>query len=159
MAEQGREQAYGAYPRMQQQPPAQQPYPYPQQAFALTPYGHPAKTRSAGEFAALMTASVLTAVVGVCTGFLAFIVFLGLGMAPSSSFEPGERARQEAMGLFLCPGPFVALGFAWGGYAVLRRLKHPSAAAFRSFAVYRNLCRQIRSVRFPRSSTAQQTIS
>ncbi|MCC9174735.1 hypothetical protein [Arthrobacter sp. zg-Y179] len=75
-----------------------------------------------------MTASVLTAFVGAYTGFVAFVIFLGVGMAPSSSFEPGERARQEVMGLLLCPGPFVALGLAWGGYAVLRRLKYPSAA-------------------------------
>ncbi|MCC3291080.1 MULTISPECIES: hypothetical protein [unclassified Arthrobacter] len=75
-----------------------------------------------------MTASVLTAVVGAYATLVAFVVFINLGMTQGGSDESGERAKYEVMALLLCPGPFVALGLAWGGYAVLRRLKHPTAA-------------------------------
>ena len=116
MREQRREPEYGAYPRLPPQPP-QQPYPYPQQVIPQTPYGRPVRagsgTRFAVEFAALMTTSVLTVVVGVYCALVAFITFLGLGMSQGATYEPGVRERYEVMALLLCPGPFVALGLAF----------------------------------------------
>ncbi|MCQ1956712.1 hypothetical protein NNX39_09380 [Arthrobacter sp. zg-Y826] len=127
MAEQGDRPGQGPFVPPQQSYPYQQ-QPYPQQFSPQTPYGHPAKARSGAEFAALMTASVLTVFVGAYTTLVAFVVFINLGMTQGASDESGERAKYEVMALLLCPGPFVALGLAWGGYAVLRRLKHPTAA-------------------------------
>ncbi|MCC9204831.1 hypothetical protein [Arthrobacter sp. zg-Y769] len=77
-----------------------------------------------------MTASVLTGFAGIYGGLVAFVVFIGLGMTQNSSYEPGEEERYTVMALLLCPGPFVALGLAWVGYAVLRRMKHKTAARY-----------------------------
>ncbi|MCC9177733.1 hypothetical protein [Arthrobacter sp. zg-Y750] len=76
----------------------------------------------------LIGGSVLTFLLACYSAWIAFLGFIILGLSQGGSYAPGELEKYELMLVLLCPGPLVALGLAWAGYGVLRRLKRPVGA-------------------------------